>query len=170
MSAVARLVGSLGARVTQLARGRRPDEPAQPVAFDAAPGRWRDYAHRVSRCLREVLDGPDAAAARSRAAIDGHANARALAGDAVPVLRLRIWLDAAGAIARVAAGPEHEGTDADARNQADGTGEGAAADGAAGAAIDAALAAALVGREIGAVPPRGMPQPVVVRLRFAGEA
>ncbi|WP_246792151.1 hypothetical protein [Burkholderia perseverans] len=164
MSAVARLVGSLGARVTQLARGRRPDDPAQPVAFDAAPERWRDYAHRVSRCLREVLDGPDAAATRSRAAIDGHANARALAGDAVPVLRLKIWLDAAGAITRVAAGPEHEDTDADtdAQNQADGTD--------AGAAIDAALAAALVGREIGAVPPKGMPQPVVVRLRFAGEA
>lgn len=168
MSAVARLVGSLGARVTQLARGRRVDDSAQPVAFDAAPERWREYAHRVSRCLREVLDGSDAAATRSRAAIDGHANARALAGDAVPVLRLKIWLDAAGAITRVAAGPEHEDTDT--QNQADGTEEGAAADGAAGAAIDAALAAALVGREIGAVPPKGMPQPVVVRLRFAGEA
>ncbi|KWO69317.1 hypothetical protein [Burkholderia ubonensis] len=64
-------------------------------------------------------------------------------GDAPPALRLKAWLDRRGNIERVESAP------------------------AFAPDVAADLRSALVGRRVGAPPPRGMTQPVVVRVRVA---
>ncbi|WFN11813.1 hypothetical protein [Burkholderia contaminans] len=104
------------------------------------PAAWGAYARRIALWLQATLDGDDAAVCRLRAGIEHWASERADAGDDGPVLPVRAWLDRYGHVTRVdsgAAGPP---------------------------ALDAALHAALVGRAVGAVPPRGMAQPLVLRM------
>ncbi|WP_244137767.1 hypothetical protein [Burkholderia sp. BCC1644] len=109
-----------------------------------APAAWGAYAQHVARWLQMVLDGDDAAASRLRADVERWADALADAGDDGPVLPVRAWLDRRGRVTRVdsaAAGP---------------------------ATLDAALDAALVGRAVGIAPPRGMAQPLVLRVALTG--
>ncbi|WP_186160329.1 hypothetical protein [Burkholderia gladioli] len=145
MNVIARLAGALRASLA-----RAPGGQPGPIGLDDAPEDWRAYAERVSRCVSEALDAPDDGAAAtpgSRVLLDSYALGCAAAGVAAPTLRLRTWLDARGRIARVET----------------------SAGGAAGE-LDAALSVALLGRPVGATPPRGMPQPVLVRLGFAPAA
>lgn len=142
MNLIARLAGALRASLA-----RTPGGQSGPIGLDDAPEDWRAYAEQVSRCVSEALEAlgdGQACASPSHALLDGYALGCAAAGIAVPALRLRAWLDARGRIARVET----------------------SVGGAAGE-LDAALSAALLGRPVGATPPRGMPQPVLVRLAFA---
>ncbi|HEF5873246.1 TPA: hypothetical protein SAY52_003895 [Burkholderia cenocepacia] len=109
-----------------------------------APAAWGRYAQHVAQWLQTVLDGDDAAASRLRADVERWADARADAGDDGPVLPVRAWLDRRGRVTRV---------DCAAAGQT---------------ALGAALHAALAGREIGLAPPRGMTQPLVLRVTLAG--
>ncbi|AOI73678.1 hypothetical protein [Burkholderia ubonensis] len=115
------------------------------VAVGDAPAAWADYAQRVARRLAAALDGTDAAASRFRAQLERDA-ARSEEdedGDAPPMLRLKAWLDRRGNVERIESAP------------------------AFAPDVAADLRAALVGRRVGAPPPRGMTQPVVVRVRVA---
>ncbi|WP_322081415.1 hypothetical protein [Burkholderia sp. BCC1972] len=114
------------------------------TAAHDAPAAWGDYAQHTARWFQTALDGDDAAASRLRGDVERWADALADAGDAEPVLPVRAWLDRRGRVTRVdsaAAGP---------------------------AALDAALHAALVGRAVGLAPPRGMAQPLVLRVTLTG--
>ncbi|KWE55813.1 hypothetical protein WT53_19740 [Burkholderia sp. MSMB2157WGS] len=113
---------------------------ADATAAGDAPVAWRTYAQHVAQWLQTALDGDDAAAGRLRADIERWADARADAGDDGPVLPVRAWLDRRGRVTRV---------DSAAAGQA---------------VLDAALHAAFAGREIGMAPPRGMTQPLVLRV------
>ncbi|WP_431824892.1 hypothetical protein [Burkholderia sp. F1] len=133
--------GRIGAALRALlARGR----PAQrgPVAVGDAPAAWVDYAQRVAQRLEAALDGTDAAASRFRAHLE-RAAAHSEDDGAPPALRLKAWLDRRGGIERVESAP------------------------AFAPDVAADLRSALVGRRVGAPPPRGMTQPVVVRVRVA---
>ncbi|MDR0240791.1 MAG: hypothetical protein LBJ65_04220 [Burkholderia sp.] len=135
----------IGAALRAWLPGRtRPDATA---AHDA-PAAWGAYAQHVARWLQAALDGDEAAASRLRADVerwaDGLADALADAGDAGPVLPVRAWFDRRGRVTRV---------DSAAAGQA---------------ALDAALHAALVGRAVGMAPPRGMAQPLVLRVALTG--
>ncbi|KVD02673.1 hypothetical protein WI78_05690 [Burkholderia ubonensis] len=116
-----------------------------PVAAGDAPAAWADYAQRVAQRLAAALDGTDAAASRLRAQLERDAarSEDGEHGDAPPALRLKAWLDQRGNIERVESAP------------------------AFAPDVAADLRSALVGRRVGAPPPRGMTQPVVVRVRVA---
>ncbi|WP_246637460.1 hypothetical protein [Burkholderia catarinensis] len=116
----------------------RPD--AGPLSVEDAPVVWFAYAQGVARLLQAMLDGDDAAACRLRADVGRWADRLADTGDDVPVLPVRAWLDRRGHVTRVDSAP------------------------ASDPAVDAALRDALVGQSVGAVPPRGMTQPIVMRL------
>ncbi|PAJ82069.1 hypothetical protein [Burkholderia ubonensis] len=136
--------GRIGAALRALlTRGR----PAQcvPVAAGDAPAAWADYAQRVAQRLAAALDGTDAAASRLRAQLERDAARGEDDEDdaAPPALRLKAWLDRRGNVERVESAP------------------------AFAPDVAADLRSALVGRRVGAPPPRGMTQPVVVRVRVA---
>ncbi|WGY71639.1 hypothetical protein KEC55_17615 [Burkholderia cepacia] len=134
-------VRRIGAALRAWLPGRARSNAA--AAHDA-PAAWGAYAQHVARWLQATLDGDDAAASRLRAAVERWADALANAGDDGPVLPVRAWLDRRGRVTRVdssAAGP---------------------------ATLDAALNAALVGRAVGMAPPRGMAQPLVLRVTLTG--
>ncbi|WP_321789485.1 hypothetical protein [Burkholderia pyrrocinia] len=124
-------------------RGRRlPD--AGPTSAADAPAAWVMYAESVAQGLRAVLDGDDAAVCRLRADVGRWADRLADTGDDVPVLPVRAWLDRRGRVTRVDSAP------------------------ASDPAVDAALRDALVGRAVGTTPPRGMTQPIVMRVTLTG--
>ncbi|KVO15973.1 hypothetical protein [Burkholderia ubonensis] len=136
--------GRIGAALRALLTRGRPARRG-PVAAGDAPAAWADYAQRVAQRLAAALDGTDAAASRLRAQLERDA-ARSEDdedGDAPPALRLKAWLDRRGNIERVESAP------------------------AFAPEVAADLRSALVGRRVGAPPPRGMTQPVVVRVRVA---
>ncbi|GBH22996.1 hypothetical protein BvRS1_00450 [Burkholderia vietnamiensis] len=116
---------------------------ASAVASDAAPAVWVAYAECVSRRLQAVLDGDDAVACRVRADVGRWADRLADTGDDRPVLPIRAWLDGRGHVTRVDSVP------------------------AGDPAVDAALRDALVGRAVGRAPPRGMTQPIVLRMTLS---
>ncbi|KVP62461.1 hypothetical protein [Burkholderia ubonensis] len=136
--------GRIGAALRALLTRGRPARRG-PMAAGDAPAAWADYAQRVAQRLAAALDGTDAAASRLRARLERDA-ARSEDdehGDALPALRLKAWLDRRGNIERVESAP------------------------AFAPDVAADLRSALVGRRVGAPPPRGMTQPVVVRVRVA---
>ncbi|AOK19346.1 hypothetical protein WT26_25870 [Burkholderia cepacia] len=136
--------GRIGAALRALLTRGRPARRG-PVAVGDAPAAWADYAQRVAQRLAAALDGTDAAASRLRAQLERDA-ARSEDdehGDAPPALRLKAWLDRRGHIERVESAP------------------------AFAPDVAADLRSALVGRAVGAAPPRGMAQPLVVRVRVA---
>ncbi|KVO11077.1 hypothetical protein WJ74_16210 [Burkholderia ubonensis] len=136
--------GRIGAALRALLTRGRPARRG-PVAVGDAPAAWADYAQRVAQRLAAALDGSDAAASRLRAQLERDAARREddEDGDAPPALRLKAWLDRRGNIERVESAP------------------------AFAPDVAADLRSALVGRRVGAPPPRGMTQPVVVRVRVA---
>ncbi|GAB7537850.1 hypothetical protein [Burkholderia sp. 3C] len=146
MSLFARWVGALRATLS----GAPSVTAGRSIDHDDAPEDWRAYAEHVSRCMCEALDAPGVTPA-SLAVLDGYASACVAAGEPSPALRLRAWLDVHGRIARVEASP-------------------GAVPAVSPDSLGAALTAVLVGRPVGETPPRGMPQPVLVRLGFAGTA
>nr|WP_243771556.1 hypothetical protein [Burkholderia sp. D-99] len=120
----------------------RARHEAKAAAADDAPAAWSAYAQRIAQWLQATLDGEsdDAAVCRLRAGIERWAGEQADAGDDGPVLPVRAWLDRYGHVTRIDSGA------------------------AAQPVLDAALHAALVGRAVGAAPPRGMAQPLVLRM------
>ncbi|CAB3973373.1 hypothetical protein BCO9919_05742 [Burkholderia cenocepacia] len=129
----------IGAALRALLPGRARRE-ADAIAAGDAPVAWGAYAERIAQWLQATLDGDDAAVYRLRTGIERWAGEHADAGDGGSVLPVRAWLDRYGHVTRVdsgAVGPP---------------------------ALDAALHAALVGRAVGAAPPRGMAQPLVLRM------
>ncbi|KVO42315.1 hypothetical protein WJ85_24460 [Burkholderia ubonensis] len=136
--------GRIGAALRALLTRGRPARRG-PVAVGDAPAAWADYAQRVAQRLAAALDGTDAAASRLRAQLERDASRSEDGehGDAPPALRLKAWLDRRGNIERVESAP------------------------AFAPEVAADLRSALVGRRVGAPPPRGMTQPVVVRVRVA---
>ncbi|PQV46080.1 hypothetical protein [Paraburkholderia sp. BL21I4N1] len=108
------------------------------VAVGDAPAAWVHYAEQVARRLHSALDGADSAACRLRASLEQRAGAT---GDNEPLaLRLKTWLDARGRIERIECAPR------------------------CAPEIEADLHLVAVGKGIGKAPPRGMIQPIVVRL------
>ncbi|QVN21384.1 hypothetical protein [Burkholderia pyrrocinia] len=154
MNAAGRTAGSrIAAALRALLPGRRlPD--AGPTSATAAPAAWVMYAEGVAQGLRTVLDGDDAAVCRLRADVGRWADRLADIGDDVPALLVRAWLDRRGRVTRVASAPAGD--------------SGAGHPGAGHPAIDAALRDALVGRAVGTAPPRGMTQPIVMRVTLTG--
>ncbi|KVT19867.1 hypothetical protein [Burkholderia ubonensis] len=136
--------GRIGAALRALLTRGRPARRG-PVAAGDAPAAWADYAQRVAQRLAAALDGTDAAASRLRAQLERDASRSEddEDGDAPPALRLKAWLDRRGNVERVESAP------------------------AFAPDVAADLRSALVGRRVGAPPPRGMTQPVVVRVRVA---
>ncbi|HEY1611574.1 MAG TPA: hypothetical protein VGG24_20100 [Paraburkholderia sp.] len=147
-------IGMLGATLLALV-GAGPQAQAGTVDAGAAPEAWVAYAQRVSQQFQVALAGDSEPAQRFSAWVDQFATAQMNAASAgadpqtgavatqagdPPTFRVRVWLDRAGKITRV------EPDDID--------DEGAVAD----------LRALLMAQTIGARPPRGMKQPVVVRL------
>ncbi|KVG34996.1 hypothetical protein WK57_30890 [Burkholderia ubonensis] len=136
--------GRIGAALRALLTRGRPAQRG-PVAVGDAPAAWADYAQRVAQRLAAALDGTDAAASRLRAQLERDASRSEddEDGDAPPALRLKAWLDRRGNVERVESAP------------------------AFAPDVAADLRSALVGRRVGAPPPRGMTQPVIVRVRVA---
>ncbi|MCA8094030.1 hypothetical protein LGM65_24645 [Burkholderia anthina] len=142
-SAGRRIAGRrIGAALRALLPGNwRP--AAGPLSAEAAPGVWFAYAEGVARWLQAAFDGEDAAACRLRAHVGRWADRLADTGDDVPVLPVRAWLDRRGHVTRIDSAP------------------------ASDPAVDAALRDALVGHAVGAPPPRGMTQPIVMRVALS---
>ncbi|WP_297352544.1 hypothetical protein [Paraburkholderia sp.] len=139
---------------------------AEPVMADQAPQAWIDYAQLVSQRLQGALAGDSEPAQRfaeffrhwavtdADTGLDASVGAGPLSdalpspeGDAfdAPTLRVRVWLDRIGHVARV----EFDPVDDD----------------RAGSDLRALLLAQTVGR----APPRRMRQPVIVRLALRAE-
>ncbi|MGZ2747160.1 hypothetical protein V0P10_21525 [Burkholderia stagnalis] len=134
--------GWIGAALRSLLAGGRPAQSG-PVAVADAPEAWVVYAQRVSQRLEAALDDTGAAARRFRAHLECHAGSAANDGATPPALLLRAWLDRRGDVERIDSEP------------------------AFAPDVDADLRSALVGQPVGAPPPRGMMQPVVVRVHVA---
>lgn len=136
-----------GSRIGAMLRAWLPGRAwhdAKAAAASDVPAAWGAYAQRIARWLQATLGGDnesdDATVCRLRAGIERWAGERADAGDDPPVLPVRAWLDRYGHVTRIDSGAAGQ------------------------AALDAALHAALVGRAVGAAPPRGMAQPLVLRM------
>ncbi|QFS38892.1 hypothetical protein BURCE16_19220 [Burkholderia cepacia] len=134
-----------GSRIGAMLRAWLPGRARHDAKASAAgdvPAAWGAYAQRIAQWLRATLDdeSDDAAVCSLRAGIERWAGERADAGDDRPVLPVRAWLDRYGHVTRIDSGAAGQ------------------------AALDAALHAALVGRAVGAAPPRGMAQPLVLRM------
>ncbi|WP_144152906.1 hypothetical protein [Paraburkholderia sp. BCC1885] len=129
---------------------------AQPVSADQAPQAWVVYAQRVSLCFQTALASDDARAQRFNTFFQRWADASvnpslnplpASSADAdhgtappEPVLKVRVWLDHDGRVTRIGLDP---------------FGDDEAV---------ASLRSLLLSQTVGAPLPRGMKQPVVVRL------
>jgi hypothetical protein len=157
-------IGTLGATLLALI-GTGTQAQAGTVAADEAPRAWIVYAQRVSQQFQIALAGDSVPAQRFSAWVDERASARldaartatdpqaGTAGDThadseladPPTFRVRVWLDRTGKVTRV----EPEDIDDD--------------------QADADLRSLLLARTVGASPPRGMKQPVVVRLAPGAE-
>ncbi|UEP31355.1 MULTISPECIES: hypothetical protein [unclassified Burkholderia] len=144
MIAASRRAGRrIGAALRALLPSRaRP--AARALAADEAPAAWLAYADGVARRLQAAIDGDDAAACRLRADVGRWADRLADTGDDRLMLPVRAWLDRRGHVTRVDSAP------------------------ASDPAVDAALRDALVGRAVGAAPPHGMTQPIVLRMTLSG--
>jgi hypothetical protein len=160
------VVGSLGAALLALTSSVWAGTQPQPVAADAAPQAWVVYAQRVSERLQSALSGDAQTAQRFGTFFDQWVAAEAPAGtasgaladggdssggsgggslsvgDALPTLKVRVWLDRTGHVTQVGFDEAAIGDDQ------------AAAD----------LRALLLQQSVDAPPPRAMKQPVVIRL------
>ncbi|AXF23122.1 hypothetical protein CUJ89_21930 [Burkholderia pyrrocinia] len=142
MIAASRIAGRrIGAVLRALLPGRA--RPAAMVAGEV-PAAWVAYAEHIAQWLQATLDCDDAAACRLRADVERWADDLAATGGDGPVLPVRAWLDRRGHVTRVDSATAGQ------------------------PALDAALHAALVGRAVGAAPPRGMTQPLVLRVMLTG--
>ncbi|WP_124517238.1 hypothetical protein [Burkholderia stagnalis] len=137
--------GWIGAALRSLLTGGRPAQPG-PVSLADAPEAWVVYAQRVSRRLEAALDGTGAAAGRLRAYLECQAGAAENDGAMPPEWLLRAWLDRRGDVERIESIPAFVPD------------------------VAADLRSVLVGQPIGAPPPRGMVQPVVVRVHVGAGA
>ncbi|MFP3504635.1 hypothetical protein [Burkholderia sp. SIMBA_062] len=117
---------------------------ARALAAADVPAGWLAYADGVARRLQAAIDGDDAAACRLRADVGRWADRLADTGDDRLMLPVRAWLDRRGHVTRVDSAP------------------------ASDPAVDAALRDTLVGRAVGAAPPPGMTQPIVLRMTLSG--
>ncbi|HIH2748712.1 hypothetical protein L3V59_23580 [Burkholderia aenigmatica] len=131
--------GRIGAALRALLPGRARHD-ADAIAAGDAPAAWGVYARRIAQWLQATLDDDDAAVCRLRAGLERWAGELADAGDDGAVLPVRAWLDRYGHVTHI---------DSGAAGQPE---------------LDAALHAALVGRAVGVAPPRGMAQPLVLRM------
>ena len=132
---------ALGAAVLALL-GFGASAQSQPVTAAQAPHTWVVYAQRVSQQLQSELEGQSPEAQRFHAFFDQRAASAGEVAQVPAILSVKVWLDAAGGIVRAefpSLGDEQ--ANADLRN-------------------------VLLKQNAGA-PPRGMRQPVVVRLQFA---
>lgn len=131
---------------------------AQPVSADRAPQAWIAYAQRVSQQLYTALGSDDIRAQRFRAFFERWVqtyggtipvNAEAPPPDhpllPPPTLLVLVWLDRSGAVTRV--GFDKLGDDEAVAN----------------------LESLMLAQKVGAAPPRGMKQPVVVRLGLGAQ-
>lgn len=140
-------IGTLGATLLALV-GAGAQAQTGAVSAEQAPQAWIAYAQRVSQQFQTALAGDSEPAQRFSAWVDQLAAAQTDpdggtsqdTAAAPPTFRVRVWLDREGTVTRI----EADGVD-DEQAQAD---------------LDAVLTA----RPIGARPPRGMKQPLVVRL------
>ena len=95
------------------------------------------YAGRIAQWLQATLDGDDAAVCRLRNGIERWAGERADAGDGGSVLPVRAWLDRYGHVTRVDSGADHRRSTPRCMRHSS---------------------------AVGAAPPRGMAQPLVLRM------
>lgn len=150
-------IGALGAALLALLGSGAPAQ-AQTAADDAIPPAWVAYAQRVSLHLQAALEGDSEPAQRFHAYFTRQAASdeqTAAAGEGrladnpaptePPTVRVKVWLDRTGRVTRV----DFSGVD-DAQAAGD-------------------LKALLLRQRVGAVPPRSMRQPVVVRLSLAAQ-
>lgn len=147
-----------GAVLALLALSGAAAADAQPVAADRAPQAWIAYAQRVSQQLQTALASDDSRAQRFRAFFERWVqtyggtipvNAEAPPPDhplpPPPTLLVLVWLDRSGAVNRV--GFDTLGDDEAVAN----------------------LESLLLAQKVGAAPPRGMKQPVMVRLGLGAQ-
>ncbi len=150
-------IGAFGAALLALLGSAAPAQ-AQTADDNAIPQAWVVYAQRVSQHLQAALEGDSEPAQRfhayfTRLAATDEQTAPASGGPLAdnpvpgdpPTVRVKVWLDRTGRVTRVNFG----GVD-DAQAAGD-------------------LKALLLWQRVGAVPPRSMRQPVVVRLSLAAE-
>lgn len=136
-------IGTLSSMLVALVSGTLWAKP-EAIAVDEAPQAWMAYAQRVSQHLQAALDGNAEVARRLIASCTRQMAAHGGATEA-SAFRVRVWLDRWGRVKRV---DTSELTDDAAKS---------------------ALLAALRDQRVGARPPRGMAQPLVVRLAFGVE-
>ncbi|CAB3643411.1 hypothetical protein LMG24238_00493 [Paraburkholderia sediminicola] len=132
---------ALGAALFALL-GAGAQAQSQPVPAAQAPQAWVAYAQGVGQQFQTALEGASAEAQRFHAFLELRAASDSEAGSAPPMLSVKVWLDASGHIVRVAFAPLGD-------QQADDD-----------------LRTLLLAQSAG-VPPRGMRQPLVVRLHLS---
>lgn len=115
---------------------------SQPLPAAHAPQAWVAYAQGVGQQFQTALEGESPEAQRFHAFLELRAASDSEAGGAPPMLSVKVWLDASGHIVRVAFAPLGN-------QQADDD-----------------LRTLLLAQSAG-VPPRGMRQPLVVRLHLS---
>ncbi|MBC8750773.1 MULTISPECIES: hypothetical protein [Paraburkholderia] len=130
-------IGALFAALLALVSGSLRAQ-SDVVTLDKAPQAWVVYAQRVSQLFQTALESD--AAHRVHARFEQSASGAT--GGAPPVLRVKAWFEPDGRVSHV---------------EFDSLGDNEA---------DAELRQVLLAQNIGAKPPHGMAQPLVVRLMF----
>ena len=114
-------------------------QTSNSVSLERAPPSWIAYAQTVSEAIRGAISGEEPAALRFKAYLDASRTDPALPA---PILALRLWIDAKGAITRAEFAPfAHEAANSD-------------------------LSGLLVGRAIGSPPPKGMLLPLRLSVQL----
>jgi hypothetical protein len=117
----------------------------QPVPAAQAPQAWIAYAHQVSQQFQNALEGESPEAQRFHAFFEQRAASDGHVADMPAVLSVKAWFDAGGHVVRVVFAPlGNEQADADLRT--------------------------LLLEQSAGIPPRGMRQPLVVRLHLSATA
>ena len=117
---------------------------SQPVPAAQAPQAWIAYAHQVSEQFQSALEGESPEAQRFHAFFEKRAasGSDGQVADMPPVLSIKAWFDPSGHVVRVVFTPlGDEQADADLRT--------------------------LLLEQAAGIPPRGMRQPLVVRLHLS---
>ncbi|MFL9888505.1 hypothetical protein PQR66_36150 [Paraburkholderia agricolaris] len=121
---------------------------SQPVPAAQAPQAWVAYAHQVSQQFQSALEGESPEAQRFHAFFEQRAASAGSDGhvaDIPPVLSIKAWFDASGHVVRVVFAPlGNQQANADLRT--------------------------LLLEQSTGIPPRGMRQPLVVRLHLSDTA
>jgi hypothetical protein len=134
-----RFVASALAAVCVLLTGARPGAAAEPPkTAEPVPPAWIAYAQDVTRSLTAWLSSAEEPAPRLRA----YLNKMRQAGQPVPTLRVKVWIDEHGVISRIDFPPfVHEQANDD-------------------------LRALLVQRTLPAAPPKDLRQPLRLELQL----